>query len=61
MWKKPAGKNITYKEAESTLKYRSLCAEMKRMWNMKCTIIPVINGATGILTKPLNKSLEAIP
>jgi hypothetical protein len=31
------------------------------MWNLKCTIIPVIIGATGILTKRLRKNLEAIP
>jgi hypothetical protein len=31
------------------------------MWNLKCTIIPVIIGATGIVTKNLRKNLEAIP
>jgi hypothetical protein len=31
------------------------------MWNMKCFIIPVIIGATGIVTKGLNKYLETIP
>jgi hypothetical protein len=31
------------------------------MWNMKCMIIPVIIGATGIVTKGLKKNLEAIP
>jgi hypothetical protein len=31
------------------------------MWNLKCTIIPVIIGATGIVTKSLRKNLEAIP
>jgi hypothetical protein len=31
------------------------------MWNLKCTIIPVIIGATGIVTKSLWKNLEAIP
>jgi hypothetical protein len=31
------------------------------MWNWKCTIIPVIIGATGIVTKSLRISLEAIP
>jgi hypothetical protein len=30
------------------------------MWNLKCTIIPVIIGATGIVTKSLRKNLEAI-
>jgi hypothetical protein len=31
------------------------------MWNMKCMIIPVIIGATGMVTKGLKKHLEAIP
>jgi hypothetical protein len=31
------------------------------MWNLKCKIIPVIIGATGILTKIFRKNLEAIP
>jgi hypothetical protein len=31
------------------------------MWNLKCTIIPVIIGATGIVTKSVRKNLEAIP
>jgi hypothetical protein len=31
------------------------------MWNLKCTIIPVKTGATGIVTKSLRKNLEAIP
>jgi len=30
------------------------------MWNMKCMIIPVIIGVTGIVTKGLKKNLEAI-
>jgi hypothetical protein len=31
------------------------------MWDMKCVIIPVIIGATAIVTKVLQKNLEAIP
>ena len=31
------------------------------MYNMKCMIIPVIIGATGRVTKGLNKRYEAIP
>jgi hypothetical protein len=31
------------------------------MWNVKCVIIPVVIGATGIVTKGLKKNLEAIP
>jgi len=48
------------KEAEKTVKYKSLGVEIKRMWNLKCTIIPVIIGATGIVTRSLRKNLEAI-
>jgi len=30
------------------------------MWYLKCKIIPVITGATGIVTRGLRKYLEAI-
>jgi hypothetical protein len=35
--------------------------EIQRMWNMKCFVIPVIIGATGIMSKSLQKYLETIP
>ena len=31
------------------------------MWNLKCTIIPIIIGATGIVTRSLRKNMEAVP
>jgi hypothetical protein len=31
------------------------------MWNLKCRIIPIIIGATGIVARSLKKNLEAIP
>jgi hypothetical protein len=31
------------------------------MWNLKCTIIPIIIGTTGIVTRSLRKNLEAVP
>jgi len=52
---------VTRNEAEKTLKYKSLCTEVQRMWNVKRMNIPVIIGATGIVTKVLKKNLEAIP
>jgi hypothetical protein len=45
----PADRNVVQKEADNKLKYTSLCIEIQRMWNLKCTIIPVIIGATGIV------------
>ena len=57
----PADRNVVQKEAEKKLKYRSLCIEIQRMWNLKCTIIPVIIGATRIVTRSLRKNLDAVP
>ena len=57
----PADRNVVQKEAENKLKYKSLCIEIQRMWNLKCTIIPVIIGATGIVTRSLRENLETVP
>jgi len=56
----PADRNVVQKEAENKLKYKSLCTEVQRMWNLKCTIVPVIIGATGIVTRSLRKNLKAV-
>jgi len=56
----PADRNTVQKEAEKKLKNKSLCIEIQRMWNVKCTIIPVVIGATGIVTRSLRKNLEAV-
>jgi len=53
--------NVVQKEAEKKLKYKSLCIEVQRMWNLKCTILPVIIGATGIVPRSLTKNLETVP
>jgi len=50
-----ADRNVVRKEAEKKLKYKSLCIEIQRMWNLKCTIVQVIIGATGIVTRSLKK------
>ena len=56
-----ADRNAVQKEAEKKLNYKSLGIERQRMWNLKCTIVPVIIGATGIVTKYLRKNSGAIP
>jgi hypothetical protein len=57
----PADRNVVQKEAEKKLKYKSLCIEIQRMWNTKCTIVPITTGTTGIVTRSLRKNLEAVP
>ena len=57
----PADRNVVQREAENKLKYKSLCIEMQRTWNLKCTIVPVIIGANGIITRRLKKNFETIP
>ena len=57
----PADRNVVQKEAEMKLKYKSFCIEIQRMWNLKCMIIPVITGATGIVMRSLRKNLESVP
>ena len=57
----PADRNVVQREVEKKLKYKSLGIETQRMWSLKSTIIPVIIGATGIVTRSLRKNLEAVP
>jgi hypothetical protein len=51
----PSDRNVIQKESENKLKLKNFNIEIQRMWNMKCFVIPVITGATGIVTKRLKK------
>jgi hypothetical protein len=44
-------RNVIKKEAEKILKYKDVTIERQRMWNVKTKVIPVIIGATGIISK----------
>jgi hypothetical protein len=57
----PSDRNVIQKESEKKLKYKNLSIEIHLMWKMKCFVIPVIIGATGIATKGLKTYLETIP
>jgi hypothetical protein len=52
----PSDRNVIQKESENKLKYKNVSIEIQRMWNMKCFVIPVNTGATGIVTKGLKKT-----
>ena len=54
----PADHKIKLKEGEKRDKYLDLARELKKLWNMKVTIIPIVIGAFGTVTKGLIKGLE---
>ena len=49
---------IKLKECEKRDKYLDLARELKKLWNMKVTIIPIVIGPFGTVTKGLLKGLE---
>ena len=52
----PADHRIILKESEKKDKYLDLARELKKLWNMKVKIVPIVIGALG--TKELLKGLE---
>ena len=54
----PAGHRINLKESEKKDKYLDLARELKKLWNMKLTTVPIVIGAFGTITKGLFKGLE---
>uniref|UniRef100_A0A8D8ZI32 Uncharacterized protein n=1 Tax=Cacopsylla melanoneura TaxID=428564 RepID=A0A8D8ZI32_9HEMI len=57
----PSDYNITQKEAEKSLKYKDLQIETQRLWNMKTTVVPVVIGATGLITHRTCEAIQQIP
>ena len=54
----PADHRINLKESEKKDKYFDLAIELKKLLNMKVTIVPIVIGALGTITKGLLKGLE---
>jgi hypothetical protein len=57
----PGDRNVIKKEAEKILKYKDLTIEIRRMWDVKTEVIPVIIGATGTIPKSFRKYVSNIP
>ena len=53
-----ADHRINLKESEKKDKYPDLARVLKKLWNMKVTIVPIVIGALGTITKGLLKGLE---
>ena len=54
----PADHRIKLNECEKKDKYLDLARELKKLWNTKVTIVPIVVGAFGTVTKRLSKGLE---
>ena len=54
----PVDHSIKLKECEKTDKFLDLARELKKQWNMHVTIIPIVIGAFGAVTKELLNGLE---
>ena len=54
----PADHIIKLKKRKKKDKYLDFARELKKLWNMKVTIIPIVIGAFGTVTKGLLKGLE---
>jgi len=57
----PSDYNITQKEAEKRLKYKDLQIEIQRLWQMKTTIVPVVIGATGLISHTTCEAIKNLP
>ena len=54
----PADHRIKLKKCKKKVKYLDLARVLKKLWNMKITIIPIVIGAFGTVTKGSLKGLE---
>ena len=54
----PADDRIKLKKDEKRDKYLDLARELKKLWNMKETVIPIVTSALGTVTKGLVQGLE---
>ena len=54
----PADLRINLKKCEKKDKYLDLAGELKNLWNMKVTIVPIVIGTFGTIGKRLLNGLE---
>ena len=54
----PADQRVKLKESEKRDKYLFLARELKKLWNMRVTVIPIVIGAHDTVTKGLMQGLE---
>ena len=56
----PVDHRVKLKESEKRHKYVDLARELKKLWNMKVTVISIVSDALGTVTKGLIQGLEGL-
>ncbi|XP_066930550.1 uncharacterized protein [Clytia hemisphaerica] len=57
----PSDRNVSVKMFDELSKYKDLEIEIKKMWNLKTTVVPVIVGALGLVRTGVQDFVEKIP
>ena len=55
-----ADHRVKIKENEKKKKYSDLVRELKKLWNMKVTVIPIVIRVLGTVPKGLKRELEEL-
>ena len=53
----PSDHKVKIKERKKISKYLNLIRELKKLWNMRVTVIPLVIGALGTVPKGLERGL----
>ena len=56
----PGDSRVGEKEREKIEKYQDLRREVAKLWNIKTTVLPIVVGALGVVTKNLTRRLKTI-
>ena len=56
----PVDHRVKLKEGEKRDKCLDFARELEKLWNMKVTVMPIVIGTLGTVTKRLVKGLEGM-
>ena len=56
----PADHRVKMKESEKIDKYLNLARELRKLWNMRVTVVSIVIGTLGTITSSLEKSLDEL-
>ena len=54
----PGDSRVASKENEKVQKYQDLARELRKLWQVKVKVVPVVVGALGTIPKALEKQLK---